>query len=261
MTDPSLQETIKAILAIQELDIQMIQLLRLRKERKRELDNIHVIKNNLKGQVTLKESEILELKTTIRITEGELREIIEKGKRLEEQQSQIKKVEEFNALTHEMAQANREKTAKESRLSDLYDKLATEEEMLKNLQENYASTEENSKVVVNEIQENIANLNEEGRSLKVKRDEQVKAVNPEVFAIYERLLRNKKDRVVVPIENRCCTGCHIMVTAQDENLVRKGERLVFCEHCSRIHFWPEHEELEGTAGMPKPRRRRSQSAA
>ena len=65
--------------------------------------------------------------------------------------------------------------------------------------------------------------------------------------IYERLLRNKKDRVIVPIENRTCSGCHIVLTAQHENIVRKGENLVFCEHCSRIHYWQESEALEGTA--------------
>ena len=67
--------------------------------------------------------------------------------------------------------------------------------------------------------------------------------------IYERLLRNKKDRVVVPIENRTCSGCHIVLTAQHENLVRKGENLVFCEHCSRIHYWQESEAFEGTASQ------------
>ena len=75
----------------------------------------------------------------------------------------------------------------------------------------------------------------------------VAQADPEVFRIYERLLRNKKDRVVVPIENRCCSGCHIMLTAQHENLVRKGESLVFCEHCSRIHYWQESQALEGTS--------------
>jgi hypothetical protein len=48
-----------------------------------------------------------------------------------------------------------------------------------------------------------------------------------------------------------------MLTAQDENLVRKGERLVFCEHCSRIHYWQESEALEGTAVATKQRRRRT----
>ena len=74
--------------------------------------------------------------------------------------------------------------------------------------------------------------------------------------IYERLLRNKKDRVIVPIENRTCSGCHIALTAQHENIVRKGENIVFCEHCSRIHYWQEAEELEGTVVSTKRRRRR-----
>ena len=104
--------------------------------------------------------------------------------------------------------------------------------------------------------ESITRINDEGRGLKEQRDGLVLNADSEIFDVYERLLKNKKDRVVVPIESRCCSGCHIMLTAQDENLVRKGERLTYCEHCSRIIYWPEHESLEGTAVAPKPRRRR-----
>ena len=86
-----------------------------------------------------------------------------------------------------------------------------------------------------------------------------KTADPEIMRIYKRLLNNKKDRVVVPIENRTCSGCHIALTAQHENVVRKGERLIFCEHCSRIHYWQESEEIEGTAVATKRRRRRTAS--
>ena len=54
-----------------------------------------------------------------------------------------------------------------------------------------------------------------------------------------------------------CSGCHIALTAQHENIVRKGERLTFCEHCSRIHYWQESEAIEGTAVATKKRRRRA----
>ena len=79
-----------------------------------------------------------------------------------------------------------------------------------------------------------------------------------MFATYERLLRNKKDRVIVSIENRTCTGCHIALTAQHENLVRKGDKISFCEHCSRIHYWSEGKEetTDGAAATTKRRRRR-----
>lgn len=253
-------KALKIILDIQELDMQMIQLMRLKTERQRDLANIHDVKTGLQEQAQVKEEEISELKKLIRLMEGELSDVKGKIKKLEGQQNSIKKVEEFNALSHEMSQADRERAMREQRLSDHLDKLAAEEDALKAINENLKSTVNSSKILEAEIQESLERINVEGRVLKTQRDQMVSKADPEVFRIYERLLRNKKDRVVVPIENRCCSGCHIMLTAQDENLVRKGERLVFCEHCSRIHFWQESEALEGTAVATKQRRRRSPSS-
>lgn len=250
-------KALKLILEIQELDMQMIQLMRLKTERQRDLANINDVKAGLQQQAEGKEEEISELKKLIRLMEGELSDVKSKIKKLEGQQNSIKKVEEFNALSHEMSQADRDRAMREQRLSDHMDKLAAEEEALKAINENLKSTVNSSKILEVEIEESIDRINAEGRVLKTQRDQLVVKADPEVFRIYERLLRNKKDRVVVPIENRCCSGCHIMLTAQDENLVRKGERLVFCEHCSRIHFWQESEALEGTAVATKQRRRRT----
>ena len=90
-----------------------------------------------------------------------------------------------------------------------------------------------------------------------KRIELKNATDPELFHIYERLLNNKKDRVVVPIENRVCSGCHIVLTPQHENLVRKRDRLIFCEHCSRILYWQESQAATQESSTTKRRRRRA----
>jgi predicted nucleic acid-binding Zn-ribbon protein len=250
-------KALKIILDVQEIDMQMIQLMRLKTERQQDLANINAVKTDLRDQAETKETEIVDLKKLIRLMEGELTDVKAKIKKLEAQQNSIKKVEEFNALSHEMSQADRERIAKEQRLSDHMDRLIAEEDALKSINENLKTTINSSKVLESEIQESIDRINAEGRVLKAQRDQLAAKADPEVFRIYERLLRNKKDRVVVPIENRCCSGCHIMLTAQDENLVRKGERLVFCEHCSRIHFWQESEAIEGTAAATTKRRRRA----
>jgi predicted nucleic acid-binding Zn-ribbon protein len=254
-------EALKVILEIQELDMKMIQLMFLKRQRQKEMDLIHTGQESLHKRVKEKETEIFEVKKLIRLIEGEHAEILEKIKKFEAQQNSIKKVDEYNAITHEISAADRERLNKEQRLSDFYDKLAIEEDMLKSLNENLAETEGNSKVAEAEIQESVRQINEEGRVLKAQRDELVDQADSEVFQIYERLLRNKKDRVVVPLENRCCSGCHIMLTAQHENLVRKGERLVFCEHCSRIHYWQESKALEDTVVATKQRRRRTTKTA
>lgn len=247
---------LKPFLDIQELDIKMIRLMRLKKERQKELENLNKIKADLGKQASLKEGEISELKKTIRLMEGEVKDLVENLKKLEARQNAIKKVEEFNALTHEMSTVEKEKHNKEQRLSDLYDKQTVEEDFLKNLQQTLDQTRENSKSLEAEILESIHQINSEGKVLKKERDQLIHSVDSDILRVYERLLGNKKDRVIVPIENRCCSGCHILLTAQDENLVRKGERLVFCEHCSRIHYWQESKVVEGTTVAATKRRRR-----
>ena len=143
--------------------------------------------------------------------------------------------------------------------SDLIDKKNMEEEILEKIKDSLSSSEESSKAIEKEIKATVEKINEEGKVIKEQRDALAKTADPEILKIYTRLLNNKKDRVVVPLENRACSGCHIMLTAQHENLVRKGERLVFCEHCSRILFWQESEALEGTTVATKRRRRRAKS--
>lgn len=252
-----MHRALPTILEIQELDMQMIRLMRIKNERKSDLDNLKTVKEDLHRKAVFKENEIFELKKNARLIEGEVNEVNVRLKKLENQQNSIKKVEEFTALSQEMAHADRERINKEQKLSDILDRITIEEDALKGINETMNSTVENSKALEEEIYDIVERINEEGRILKSQRDELVEQADVEVFKIYERLLRNKKDRVVVPIENRCCSGCHIMLTAQDENLVRKGERLVFCEHCSRIHYWQESKVLEGTTVATKQRRRRS----
>ena len=253
-------EDLKDILDIQELDMKMLRLLRVKKERLKELQQIEDLRKELRQQLVDKQSELEEHAKTMQVLEQKAQDINARSKKLEQQQSNVKKADEFNALTQEMTQAERERVAVEQKISDLVDKRTFEEEMLDKIKESLKISEESSLALEREIQSSIKMINDEGSSLKLQREELAKKANLEILAIYEKLLRNKRDRVVVPIENRTCSGCHIVLTAQHENLVRKGENLIFCEHCSRIHYWQESEALEGTASATRRRRRRMASA-
>lgn len=252
-------QALKVVLDIQELDMKMIRLMRLKKERLKELEHIDSLRQELHAQQAEKQNEIAELSRTIVNQEAKIADIKERIKKLEVKQNSVKKVDEFNALTQEMTSSERERIATEQIASDLIDKRNLEEEILGKIKESLTQSEESSRNLENEIKESIRLINQEGIELKTSRDLLAKTADPEIMRIYQRLLNNKKDRVVVPIENRTCSGCHIALTAQHENVVRKGERLIFCEHCSRIHYWQESEAIEGTAVATKRRRRRTAS--
>lgn len=258
-----MRDALKVILSIQELDIKMIRLMRLKKQRQDELKQIAQLKQELLEQLDNKQDEIVELNEECVLYERKVEEHKDKIKKLEGQQTSIKKIEEFNAITKEIAALEREKGSFEQTLCNLVDKKAAEEEVFEKTKKSLEDSDQSNKSLEEEIRETIQEINKEGSALKKERDEMVKTADPQIFAIYERLLRNKKDRVVVAIENRTCTGCHIALTAQHENLVRKGEKLVFCEHCSRIHYWSDNkdESIEGTATTTKRRRRRASTSS
>ena len=249
-------ETLKVILDIQELDMKMIRLMRLKKERQNELKHIDSLRMDLQKQHREKEVEISDLNRGIVEQENKIAEIKEKIKKLEAKQSSVKKVDEFNALTQEMTSCEREKIASEQIASDMIDKRNLEEEILEKIKDSLKESEESTKTLEAEIRSSIKAINEEGSQIKKERDVLAETANQDTLKIYNRLLQNKKDRVIVPIESRNCSGCHIALTAQHENLVRKGERLVFCEHCSRIHYWIEGESVDTTTGLGGKRRRR-----
>ena len=252
-----MQEALKVIIDIQELDMKMIRLMKLKQEKQKELAQIGSLREELKQQMLDKQQEIKGLHEVIQQQETKLQEIGAKMKRLEAQQSNVKKADEFNALTMECTAAEREKIALEQKMSDLVDKKVAEEELLETIKHSIQSSEESGSAVEKEIASGISLINEEGRELKTSRDQLIKQADTDLFRVYERLLKNKKDRVVVPIENRTCSGCHIVLTAQHENLVRKGEGLIFCEHCSIIHYWPELHVSEEEMGGKRRRRRKT----
>jgi uncharacterized protein len=249
-------QPLKVILEIQEFDMKMIRLMRLKNERLKELRHIEDLRSELRKQQVEKEREIADLNQSIMMQEAKIRDVQERIKRLEARQSSVKKVDEFNALTQEMTQSEREKIATEQIASDLIDKRSLEEEILEKIKQSLQESEQSSRSLEAEILSSIRMINKEGQELKEAREALAKTAEPEILKIYERLLANKRDRVLVPLENRTCSGCHIALTAQHENLVRKGERLVFCEHCSRIHYWIETDVQEGSVAAPTKRRRR-----
>jgi len=160
-------QALKIILDIQELDMKMIRLMRLKKERLGELDHIDSLRQELQKQQVEKQTEIAELSRTIGTQEIKISEIKERIKKLEAKQNTVKKVDEFNALTHEMTSSERERIATEQITSDLIDKRNIEEEILGKIKESLQQSDASSRNLENEIKESIRLINQEGSELKV----------------------------------------------------------------------------------------------
>ena len=73
-----MQEKLPILLKVQELDIKMIRLMRMKLQKKKEFEQLHALHQQASSQVVEKEKEILEIKKDIRLGEGIVKEIQEK---------------------------------------------------------------------------------------------------------------------------------------------------------------------------------------
>ena len=82
-----MKEALKTILEIQELDMKMLRLMRVKKERLKEIEQIEALRKELHQQLTEKETEITEYGKQAQMLEAKIQEITAKMKKLESQQS------------------------------------------------------------------------------------------------------------------------------------------------------------------------------
>jgi len=255
-----MQAALQQIIDIQDLDMKMIRLMRLKRERRDEQAKLHQLRAELHEQMRSKQQELNELKRAAQNIEFRVSEILERIKKLENQQLSLKKIDDFNACTHEINLAERERQSLEGQLNEILEKASVEEEILDKIQESLTASADSSQHLEEEIEASIKEINQEGLSLQTQRELLVKDAPQDLLSIYERLLKNKRDRVVVPVEQRACSGCHVILTPQQENLVRQGDRLIFCEHCGRVLYWMEPAVTESATGTKRRRRRTATSA-
>ena len=55
----------------------------------------------------------------------------------------------------------------------------------------------------------------------------------------EKLRKGKRGAGIVPIRNEQCSGCHMKVSQNLINEVRRGQKMMTCESCSRIVYLEE----------------------
>ena len=159
--------------------------------------------------------------------------------RLKQQQFETRKNEEYRALGHEAERYEKEVDTFETRELELME----ESDRLRNELEAARSALD---TIRNAVEAEIATHSERAAAfsgeisrLEHERAELARPVDPDLFSLYERLLKLRGAPVVVTLsESRQCGGCHVRVTPATMVRVQNARELVQCENCGRI-LYPE----------------------
>jgi predicted nucleic acid-binding Zn-ribbon protein len=159
------------------------------------------------------------------------------------QQLQTRKNEEYRALTHEIDMCKEEIFKIENREIDLMEQgEAAQKEVVRATQ----AAAEARKLMEEQLAQLSAreqNLKKELVELTRNREELAAAVDENVRARYDRLVRNKGENVVVGVQHGVCGGCHMRLPAQIVVTCQAQQELVSCTNCGRILYYSHDMDL------------------
>ena len=162
-----------------------------------------------------------------------------KAARYKVQQFETRKNEEFTALGTEIQREEKEVQEIEDRELELMalgekakKEAVVEAEGAKVKEGELAVKEEELKKKKTELETRLADLVKEIETL-------ASGVEEGLLNKYRRIMANKKDVAVVPVEHGTnCGGCHMKLTQGSTIATKSGKAGAACENCGRLLFWP-----------------------
>lgn len=169
--------------------------------------------------------------------ENEIKSAEQQVARYRTQQLEVRKNDEYRALTHEIETTEAKIGGfEEDELKIMYaideakKRFAEAERVLK---QNISGHE--AKIAALRMQE-IELRTQHGRAVEFADAARAATPEPQVRQ-YDRLAKKPGLPVCVPVQGGRCGGCHMKVSANIEFEARKAENIVTCDQCGRIVYW------------------------
>lgn len=168
--------------------------------------------------------------------EQEIASVEEQVRKYRNQQIQVKKNEEYQALTHEIA-ATEAKVSEleEAEIETLYDLDAVRAQTAGEIESETAAIAFEEKQLVR-MAEREAQLKVELGTARAAVEAARVEVPAKSIRVYDRLASSLALPVIVALEGQKCTGCHLRVSAGVDAEVRGGAELTACDNCTRILY-------------------------
>jgi predicted nucleic acid-binding Zn-ribbon protein len=237
-----MQEVFDKLRLLQEILSERYELEREIHEVPRTLTTKTELLSRLRKQYIEKNGQLEDIRNSISHLRIRLADAEKQREDYEKQMDLIKTQREYEALDKEIKDATEKEQQlrkdilrEEKEQEEVTHALEREESMIKQQEEELEEEQTRIQDQSKEKKESLkALLKEEG---KIAPD-----LEGEILFKFERIIKSKAGVGIVPVMNSVCTGCHMRLSAQFQNDVRKGEEILFCPYCSRILFFEESEE-------------------
>jgi len=158
-------------------------------------------------------------------------------KRLQDQQFETRKNDEFAALGNEVVRYQKDVHDLEDKELTHMEALEAAKAVLKDKQDKLAQTQGLVNDELKALEERAINIQARIAEIKADRAALVAPLDDEQLGMYDRLMKSKGNAALVVADAGVCGGCHMKLVNATLNSLKADEEIVHCEQCGRILYF------------------------
>lgn len=160
----------------------------------------------------------------------------EKIIKLKNQQLEVRKNEEYQALTHEIDALSQRVDEIEEKEIALLDEIEEEKKALAETEAEFAKCLAAHEKTLARIEADEKMFRDQLSGMQQDVENRRAEVDPDLLAQYDSLWKQiKRPPVVVPLADHSCGGCHLRVSNEIDSAVQ-AFRVVTCDSCGRMLY-------------------------
>ena len=234
-----MNENLKKLIELQELDLVIKGLEETKEFIPRELaEHEENVKKAIDGVNSIKE-EIKNSELERKKKEGKLEQNEVEIDKLQTQLYELKSNEAYQTMELEINNLKGENSEIENAVLEILEKqdqlnakLKEAQQKQKDEEAKLADKQRENKEKIKEVETGLAKKGEE-------RSQKVSQIDGDILSRYDRVRLTKEGVGIVAVQNEACMGCHTNIIPQKVNELMKGDKVLYCERCSRILYLKE----------------------
>jgi len=230
-----MKQWIESLLALQKVDMRIINLHLRLKMIPTEIKKLEEKKTSTEGSIADAKSSMQKTGLDIKQTESEIAAINAKIDQLQQQSSLVKKNTEYKAMLSQIDTQKEKISEFETVMLTLFDQDEANKERFKEITKEFEAEK-------SAISEEIQELNQLNGEVKTEIQELLDSRKPleirvdsTVLEQYKRLLKAKKAPLAKINSAGTCSSCHLKITPQTMTETKK-EAVVYCDNCSCLLY-------------------------
>ena len=208
----------------------------------RQIEDINKKKENSSQIVTQAKEKMAQNQKKRRDLEAEVKDVKAKTSKYNLQLNDVKTNIEYKSLLKEIEEAQKN-------ISEMEDEIINEmliadeiEEEIKEATKKYSEVEKEFSKEKEILEQKQRESEAKKKELNQEKEKLISKIPDERAGLYMKIFNTKNGIALSPLTGDFCSLCHMRVRPQVLNELKGNEKIIICENCGRILYFPDEKE-------------------